>query len=389
MKINWNNKYNTIAVYAFLVLALASVFFLIASEISLFKIQMSKYIATFQPIIIGLVLAYIFNFILNFYEKHINKMTGPKIKKKLIRIGSIILTYTTVALILYFFFNFALPQLISSVVGLVNKIPAYVREASQKINEFSQNYQLDPAYYDQVMAKWDEAVDYILNFATNLIPVLANFAKGTLSSIWNIVLGLIVSIYLLMDKEKFIGLGKKVSYGILPEKAALRLIRLVKRSDNIFGNFLGGKILDSFIVGVLTFFILWIFKMPYSLLISFVVGVTNIIPFFGPFIGAIPSFFIIAFEAPVKALWFLLIILVIQQIDGNIIGPAILGDSLGISPFWILFSLLVAGKLFGFVGLIIGVPLFVLIYSIIKDLIEESLDKKGLPTETQDYYDYK
>ncbi len=126
--------------------------------------------------------------------------------------------------------------------------------------------------------------------------------------------------------------------------------------------------------------------MPYATLIAFIVGVTNIIPFFGPFIGAVPSFFIILFDSPIKAFWFLLLILIIQQIDGNIIGPKILGDSLGISAFWILFSLLVAGTVLGLIGLIIGVPLFVLIYSIIKDIVEEQLDKKGLPRETKDYY---
>ena len=147
-----------------------------------------------------------------------------------------------------------------------------------------------------------------------------------------------------------------------------------------------GKILDSLIIGILTFIVLKIVKMPYVTLVSFIVGITNIIPFFGPFIGAVPSFFIILFVSPVKAIWFLVIILIIQQIDGNIIGPKILGDSLGISAFWILFSLLVAGKIFGFIGMVIGVPLFVFIYSIIKDIVEYRLDKKGLPKDTDKYY---
>ena len=133
------------------------------------------------------------------------------------------------------------------------------------------------------------------------------------------------------------------------------------------------------------FTILTIFKMPYTILISVIIGITNIIPFFGPFLGAIPSFVIIMFVSPTKALWFLLIILIIQQLDGNIIGPKILGDSIGISAFWILFSLLVAGKLLGLVGMIIGVPLFAIIYSIIKDIVEFRLNKKGLPKETDDY----
>lgn len=125
--------------------------------------------------------------------------------------------------------------------------------------------------------------------------------------------------------------------------------------------------------------------MPYTLLISVIVGITNIIPFFGPFIGAIPSVIIILFVSPIKAFWFLVIILIIQQIDGNIIGPKILGDSIGISAFWILFSILVAGKFLGLVGMVIGVPLFAIVYSIIKEIIEDKLDKKGLKTETEDY----
>ena len=153
-----------------------------------------------------------------------------------------------------------------------------------------------------------------------------------------------------------------------------------------FGKFLVGKLLDSCIIGVLTFFILTVCKMPYTILISVIVGITNIIPFFGPFIGAIPSFIIILFVSPVKALWFLLIILIVQQIDGNIIGPKILGDSIGISAFWILFAILVAGKFLGIVGMIVGVPLFAVIYSLLKEVVEGRLKKKGLKTDTKDYY---
>ena len=152
-----------------------------------------------------------------------------------------------------------------------------------------------------------------------------------------------------------------------------------------FSKFIGGKILDSAIIGILTFIILTIFKMPYVLLISVIIGVTNIIPFFGPFIGGIPSAIIILFASPIQALWFIIIIIVIKQIDGNIIGPKILGDSIGISAFWILFSLLVAAKFMGVVGMIIGVPLFAIIYSIIKEVVEDKLRKKGLPVETEEY----
>lgn len=387
MKVNWNTKYATISVYAFIVTVLSIIFYLIASEVNLFRIQVSKYINTLQPIIIGFVMAYVFNFILEFFEKYLIANIFSKIKnRKVNRILGIILTYLTVFLLLYLFLNFVLPQLLSSIMGLVNDIPDYFMATTKKINEFINQFHIPEEYYEIILLKWNELVDYILKFATDLIPKLGNLTKNVLSSIWNIVLGIIVSIYLLLDKEKFQALGKKVTISIFSEKNANRVMELVRRSDNIFGRFLGGKILDSFIIGILTFIVLNIAKMPYVTLISFIVAITNIIPFFGPFIGAIPSFFIILFVSPTKAIWFLLIILIIQQIDGNIIGPKILGDSLGISAFWILFSLLVAGKILGFVGLVIGVPLFVFFYSIIKDIVEHRLEKKGLPKETKEYY---
>lgn len=386
MKIKWNIKYTTMAVYAFIVAALSILFYLIVSEVSLFRIQMGKYINTFQPIIIGAVMAYIFNFILEFYENCILHNIISEKNKKRNRIIGIILTYATVILLLYLFLNFVFPQLVSSIVGLVNDIPGYVTNISKKFTEITNNFYIGEEYYQLIMEKWNELVNYIIDFATELIPKLGNFTKSILSSVWNIVLGIIISIYLLIDKEKFMALGRKITYSIFSDSGANRVLELINRGDNIFGKFLSGKILDSFIIGILTFVVLKLFKMPYVTLISFIVGVTNIIPFFGPFIGAVPSFFIILFESPVKAFWFLLIILIIQQIDGNIIGPKILGDSLGISAFWILFSLLVAGKLLGFIGLIIGVPLFVFIYSIIKDIVEARLDKKGLPTDTKEYY---
>lgn len=387
MKIKWNQRYNTIAVYSFLVLAAGVMFFLIASEVNVFKLQINRYLSTFLPIIIGFVLAYIFNFILEFFEKHVLYYLFPKKNKKRNRIIGIIFTYLSVFFLLFLFLNFILPQLIASIMGLVNDIPDYVVEIRDRIVEYSRGISINKEFNQLLLDKWDEFIDYIVRFATDLIPKIGGFTKSILSSVWNIVLGVIVSIYLLIDKEKFIALTRKVLYGTFSEDNAEFLVKMGNRTDNIFGKFLGGKILDSFIIGILTFIILTIFKMPYVLLVSFIIAITNIIPFFGPFIGAVPSFFIIMFVSPVKALWFLLLVVIIQQIDGNIIGPKILGDSLGISAFWIMFSLLVAGKLLGFIGLIIGVPLFVLFYSIIKDIIEDRLDKRGMPMETEEYYD--
>lgn len=387
MKINWNTKYTTIAVYGFIVISLSIIFYSILAEVNLFKIQMSKYTSALQPFIIGFAMAYLFNFILEFIEEYfLDFKLLNKSKGKFKRIIGLLATYAVVFLLLYLFLNFILPQLVSSISGLVNDIPGYVKNISKYVEEISDKYYINEEYYDLVIEKWNEFVNNIVQFATNLIPILGNIVKGVFSSVWNIVLGIIISTYLLIDKERFIALGRKVTTSVFSQKTSNRVIELAKRADRIFGRFLSGKILDSFIIGILTFVVVTIFKMPYTTLVAFIIGITNIIPFFGPFIGAIPCFFIILFVSPIKALWFLLIIFIIQQIDGNIIGPKILGDSLGISAFWILFSLLVAGKVFGFIGLIIGVPLFVFTYSIIKDVVENRLKAKGLPVDTKEYF---
>ena len=386
MKIDWNKKYTTISVYAFLVICASIAFFNVIDKMNAFTIKLGWLMSTLQPFIIGFVIAYLLNFILAFYEEKVlvyNRFKNLKGKSK--RGIGILLTYITAAFIMYLFIQFVLPQLLDSIVGLVNDVPTYVSNVTKLLEQSTKNLDISNEYVGMAIEKWNEIVTYTINIITNLLPVLGNAVKTVASSVWNIILGLIVSIYLLIDKEKFCGLSRKITYAVFSKEHAAIAIDLVHRSNDTFGKFLSGKIIDSAIIGVLTFVVLTIFKMPYTILISVIIGITNIIPFFGPFFGAIPSFVIIMFVSPVKALWFLVIIFVIQQLDGNIIGPKILGDSIGISAFWILFSLLVTGKILGLVGMIIGVPLFAIIYSVIKDITEAKLRKKGLPTETSDY----
>ena len=386
MKINWNNRYATIAMYAFLVICASILLYLGISQINLIEASISDFIGTLQPFIIGGALAYLLNFILRFYEDYIlSHKTFNKLKKSGKRGIGLLLTYITASIITYLFIQFVLPQLIESIIGLVNNIPQYLNDLTKVTNEIFDDLNLQPDYISLITDKFGEAITYIITLISNLVPVIGNFIVGATSSILNIIIGIIVSIYILIDKEKFMALGKKIVYAICSENKAKFILRLATQSNMTFSRFIGGKILDSFIIGVLTFLILTIFKMPYILLISVIIGVTNIIPFFGPFIGGIPAAIIILFVSPIQALWFVIIIIIIQQIDGNIIGPKILGDSIGISAFWILFSLLVAAKFMGFVGMIIVVPLFAIFYSIIKEIIEDKLRKKGLPIETEKY----
>lgn len=386
MKVNWNSKYTTISVYSFIVICCSIIFYRIASDTSVFMGKISSIISTLQPFIIGAVIAYLLNFILVFIEERmLSKNKLNKLKPKSKRAIGLLLTYIVAFILLALFIQFVLPQLVESMLGLVNDIPTYLTNLSDLLTKYTKDLNIDKEYLDIAVTKLTDFINYFISVAAGLLPVVGQALGIVASSIWNIVLGVIISIYLLIDKEKFCALGRKVVCAVFNEKHSKRILQLVDRSNDTFGKFLSGKIIDSAIIGVLTFVVLTIFKMPYVLLISVIIGITNIIPFFGPFFGAIPATIIILFVSPIKALWFILIIIVIQQLDGNIIGPKILGDSIGISAFWILFSLLVAGKFLGLVGMIIGVPLFAIIYSIIKEVIEEKLDKKGLPVNTNDY----
>ncbi len=385
-KINWNQKYTTIAVYSFIVIASSIVFYLILSGIDRFNQVIAGYLSVIYPFIYGFIIAYLINYPLNFLKKQLTKISCLKnVKKSKINILAIVLAYILSGLLIYLFIAFILPQLVNSVTGLVKRLPEYIRSTTNFIENLSYDILIPPEIADFINNRWAEVAEFINDIATQFLPIVLLFLRNTAKSFFNMFLGVIISVYMLVEKERFISISKKITYGIFSQNFSSNIIKIARRSHDIFGNFLSGKILDSAIVGVIAFLILSIVKMPYALLVSFIVGVTNIIPFFGPFIGAVPSFIIIFFESPIKALWFLVIIIILQQVDGNIIGPKILGDSLGISSFWILFAILVSGSVFGFLGLIIGVPLFVLIYSIVKDIIEKRLKEKGLPLETEKY----
>lgn len=383
MKFEKDSKYARIAFYSFLLLASTILFYLVVSKFTTVLAFAKSFFKILMPITIGLVMAYLFNFFLVLYEKRV--LSRFELKHNTKRFIGIVLTYLSVFLLLALFLKFIFPQLMESLTGIINDIPHYVRSVTDFINNLSDTLNLDEQFDALLSGKIEEFIAYLVTLSTGLVPMIANLGLTIISSIWNIVIGLIVSVYLLADKERFVAMAKKTTYALLPKDAADKTLQLCSLADNIFGNFISGKILDSAIIGVLTFAVLSVFKIPYALLIAFIIGITNIIPFFGPFIGAIPAFFIIVFVSVNKAFIFLILIFIIQQIDGNFIGPKILGDSLGISAFWILFSLLIAGKLFGFLGMIIGVPAFVFIYTIVKGLLEAKLKKKNLPFETDDY----
>lgn len=386
MKVEWNKRYTTIAVYSFTVIACSIILYMFISNAGEFSSKISGMIATLRPFIIGGAIAYILNFMLKFYENLLSKWDKfDKQSKKVKRSVGLVLTYISASIMLYLFLQFVLPQLLDSILGLANSIPQYVKELSNITNELIGKVDLDPQFIDVLMKQWNDLVNTVITIITNMVPVIGNWVLELSSSLFSIFIGVIVSIYMLIDKEKLLALCRKIVFAFSPNERAKFILRIARISNDTFGKFLVGKIIDSLIIGVLTFCILSICKMPYTLLISVIIGITNIIPFFGPFFGAIPSVIIVLFVSPTKALWLVLIVFVIQQIDGNIIGPKILGDTIGISAFWILFSLLIFSKLLGFVGMIVGVPIFAVVYSLIKETVEVRLKDKGLPTSTEEY----
>jgi predicted PurR-regulated permease PerM len=219
----------------------------------------------------------------------------------------------------------------------------------------------------------------------SVVTSVTSGVYGVAKSIYNLIIGIIVSIYLLSDKEGFVAAVKRMMYSIFSVETADRLRSGLNFVDRTFMSFLNGKLLDSLIIGIICYIVCSILQMPYTLLVSVIVGVTNIIPFFGPLIGAVPSALIILMVDPTKCLIFVIFVIILQQIDGNIIGPRILGNSTGITGFWVMFSIILGGGLFGFWGLLLGVPVFVVIYSLVTNLVVKKLKRNDLPWELEDY----
>lgn len=228
----------------------------------------------------------------------------------------------------------------------------------------------------------------LLSQINDFMSHLTEGVFNVVNEVMNAVIGVIVSVYVLFSKEKFSMQTKKIIYAVFKPDHANMILHLTIKSNSIFGGFIIGKIIDSAIIGVLCFIGLSILRMPYTLLVSVIIGVTNVIPFFGPYIGAIPSAVLIMLSEPKMGFYFIIFILVLQQLDGNVIGPTILGDSTGLSAFWVMFSILLGGGLFGFVGMILGVPTFAVIYYVVSMLINHNLEKRKLPTATNCYDKY-
>ena len=347
-----------------------------------------------SPTIFSFIIAFLLNPILNFIERNIfNKIFKNKQFSTLTRSFSILFTLLFAFLIIFLILIMISPQLIQSLSTLIDNTPLYLQKLEIFINDIRTEY---PFIENFLKNQSENISSSILSFKDVIIPYLTNFilsltggAINIIIFIKNFLIGIIISIYIMMDKEKFIAQFKKIAYAIFPKDFAQFFLLIGRDTKYKFTRFISGKILDSFIIAIICFIGLSFLSIPYALLISIIIGITNIIPFFGPFIGAIPSGLLILIIDPIKSVWFFIFILALQQFDGNVLGPKILGDCTGLSSFWVIFSILLFGGLFGFVGMFIAVPVFAVIYSLIKVFVEYRLETKKFPTDTEIYKNKK
>ena len=327
-----------------------------------------------SPFIGGLALAFLLNLIMSGLER----LLLHRLKhKKLMRAISLSLSLIIGLLVIAGLLFALIPQLITSLSSLVVKVQDYLVNSEAEIRAFAGSFDFGPPIVDLLYGSWGNAFSTLSDWTKDIAPGLLNTTVKFGSGIVRGIISLFIAIYVLVDKERLAHHAKLVLRAFASPKAYDGLLSAARRANRIFGGFITGKLLDSLIIGILCFIGMLIFQIPNALLISVIVGVTNIIPNFGPFIGAIPSILIIMIDSPIKALYFTIFILVLQQIDGNLLGPLILGDSTGLSALWVLIAICFFGALWGLVGMLVGVPLVAICYVFAAEYIAARLEKKG------------
>ncbi len=352
-----------------------------------------KILGILAPVIYGMAFAYILAPVANFWEKLLSDILKKRMKnvEKVDRISrgvSIGISLILAIAIVFVLFYLVIPELISTIYGLVVSLPEQLANAERYLTAIAVKNSSVASVMETILSSVTEWFEKWVR--TELLTQVTGITTGIINVVnvvVDIVIGFIISVYVLSSKEVFKAGSKKMIYAAFSREKANEILKVARKSNEIFGGFISGKMIDSLIIGLLCFAGLSILDMPYVLLVSVIVGVTNVIPFFGPYIGAVPSAFLIFLADPMKGLYFLIFILVLQQIDGNIIGPKILGEFTGLSPFWVVFAILLGGGLFGFVGMLLGVPVFAVIYYIAQQFLENRLQKKELPTEDEVYMD--
>ncbi len=338
-----------------------------------------------KPVIYGGVMAYLLKTPCNFLEKRIEAVLPQKLKKRANSL-TVLLVIVLTFFVIYLLLSMVIPELAASIMMLVNAVPQKLDQFAQWITQMLDGNEVLQTYVNTAIGSLE---DRLRSWATtDLLPAMQGMMGGfanTVGSVfgvfYNLVIGIIICIYLLLGRKTFARQGRAVLYAAFKSERADIIMKELAFIDKTFVGFFGGKILDSAIVGLIcyVFCIIMTFTMgfPNAMLISVIVGVTNVIPYFGPYIGAIPSAFLVLISGPVNCVIFVIFIIVLQQFDGNILGPALLADSVGLTGFWVLFSITLFQGFFGFAGILVGVPVFAVIYDLVKRMVVRGLEKHG------------
>ena len=398
-QLHWDKKYLYWGMTAFFVIAAAILFYMALNYITLLGKALKRIVGILSPFIWGLVLTYLLLPLMRLLD---GKVFGPLCRKlfaknkrsdgrKLSRALAVLISVLVLLAVLVALVYMILPQLYDSIKTIVEKSPAYAKNLSEWVSGLLVNYPEVNAYISSTLDTLN--ADIVSWISNKLLPsfgsLSTNISSGVYSvfrGVYNLVIGIIVSIYLLSDFDHFKAASKRLLYSVFSLESAEKIRSVMAFTDKTFMGFITGKLMDSAIIGVICYIVCAILNMPYTLLVSVIIGITNIIPFFGPLIGAIPSAFIILMVDPLKCLIFIIFIVILQQIDGNFIGPKILGNSVGISGFWVMFAIILGAGLFGFWGMLLGVPVFVVIYTLLNGAVERKLQRIDLPVETAAYH---
>jgi len=391
---NNNKDYFKWGITAFLVVLGSFLSYYVIFHLDSLRSTLNNIFIILMPIIDGLVLAYLLTPLVNAMEKRIFvpflKLTKINMKRSHQRLFSILITIIIVFGAIYSFFSIVIPQIANSIKTIIEQFPSYVTTFSIWISELLED---NPSIEKKVMELIDEySLDFekflnleVIPKINGIIMTISISVYSVFREIWNLIIGFIISIYILFSKELFSAQAKKIAYAFLSVERANRFISNVRFANKTFGGFFVGKILDSIIIGIICFIGTSFIGTPFSVLISVIIAVTNVIPFFGPFLGALPSALLILFIDPLQAVYFLIFLIFLQQVDGNIIGPKILGSSTGLSSFWVIFAITLFGGIWGIVGMIVGVPIFAVLFAFMKSLVESRLALRELPPETNKY----
>lgn len=347
---------------------------------------LGKLFVALRPVVYGAVMAYLLAPLVNLFDRVLRRVFGEKSPFALVRAGSVLLTWAVMFFALYLLFSILLPQLYQSVVTLVNNMQGYYNTVyawvTKLLNDHPRIAAIASSAFDEY---WSDIrswfTDTFLPQAQQTIGIVTSGVFSVLVFFKDLFIGIVVSVYLLALKERFALGSRKLLYSAVSEQGYRNALRSVGKADSIFSGFVRGKLLDSLIIGILCFIGASILKLPYTPLVSVVVGVTNIIPFFGPVLGAIPCAFLILLVSPLKCLYFVIFVLVLQQLDGNIIGPKILGGSTALPSFWVIVAILLGGGFFGVPGMFLGVPVFACFYAIVNYHMNKRLAKKGIEND--------